>query len=388
MTNSFDPVPAATSARPIQLLRDTEHPFRTLTAYLRAKPRAQGLLLSEFLSLGLESRPTEEAQTYLGAYGAAKLALAINKLSNRRGLVADKLLFDAMLRGAGLPVPDLRGVWGRTGPLQVPRITSASGLATLMSQPGALPLFGKPAMGERSMDSLGINRFDPTTGAVGLTDGQSMALDDLVDHLRGHYSSKGYLFQGFIDQHPALTRIVGPTVGTVRLVTLIEGGEIHVLRAIWKIPRLGTMADNLWRGNLCAAVDPATGQVGQALTALRNDAPWTDIHPDTGQRIEGIALPHWPRVVRLVRRSAGLLHVIPLIGWDLAIGPDGPIFVEANTSPSLDTWQYPTRQGALAGEVGERLRRASGETLAGEEIKKQARSDRRRSLVRHRLGRN
>ncbi|MBI1418127.1 MAG: hypothetical protein GC146_12970 [Limimaricola sp.] len=359
--------------------------LRALPGYVMSRPWQRGLLLSEYLDYGLDTQPAAVARDYLGAYGAMKLAFRLNQLSNRRGLVADKLLFDAMLRGAGLPVPELRAVYGRPPPMGVPRLHAAAGIERLLRADGALPVFGKPAMGERSDAVLAITGIN-ADGAV-LADGQVLPLDHLETDLRRHHRGRGYLFQGFIAQHPDIVAAIGPTVGTLRLVTLVLGQEVHVLAAVWKIPRAGAMADNVWRGNLVAPVDAESGIVGAARNGLGARAARLTTHPDTGAALDGLQLPNWPKVLRLTRRAAGLLHMLPLVGWDIAIGPEGPIFVEANTSPSLEAWQGPLDRGALAGDSGVLLRRGLEEIWQARQDRLKQRRVARRGLVLGRLRR-
>jgi hypothetical protein len=41
-------------------------------------------------------------------------------------------------------------------------------------------------------------------------------------------------------------------------------------------------------------------------------------------------LPHWPALIDLVNAAALTLEPLRYLGWDVAIGPDGPVIVEAN----------------------------------------------------------
>lgn len=360
--------------------------IRSFLRYLAVQPWRRGLLYSEFRRFGLAGRPRAEARLWLGAYGAAKLALRLNRNWGRRGIVGDKLLFDALMAGAGLPVPELRAVFGRPPPLGVPRIGDEAGFRQLLSDPGALPLFGKPALGQRSEDALAIAGFDATADCALLSDGGRKALGTILAELRAGHRGGGFLFQAMIRQHPELTSICGPTVGTLRLVTLVHRQEVRIIAAVWKVPRPGMVADNLWRGNLAAAVDVASGRLGPALARPEASTPRLTHHPDTGAAIAGVTLPHWPATLQKLRRAAGLLHMLPLVGWDIALDEAGPVFVEANASPSLDTWQVVEGRGALAGEAGAALAAALAEARAAGRAQRRDRRRRRRRLARRGLG--
>jgi len=359
--------------------------FAALPRYLASRPWQRSLLLSEYISHGLSRRPTADARTYLGAYGAAKLALKINRLSNRRGLVSDKMLFDAMLRGSNLPAPTLKAVFGRPVPPGTLRITDAASLRRLLVTPGAVPLFGKPATGQRSEDAIAITGYDADSGDIITQDGTPLSPDALIHQLRANHRGSGYLFQSHIRQHEQLVEIVGQTVATIRVVTLLTKGDCHLLGAMWKIPRLGMVADNTWRGNLIASVDVETGRVGRALAAYSAVAQRHSNHPDTGAAIDGLTLPFWPDLCRVARRAAGLIHVLPLVGWDIAITSGGPMIVEANTSPSLDMLQYVTGNGALSGPSGAWLSNTLAEISVRDKARRRQRRDKRRALLTSRL---
>lgn len=53
-------------------------------------------------------------------------------------------------------------------------------------------------------------------------------------------------------------------------------------------------------------------------------------HPKTKVHFEAIALPFWPQLIDLVSSAALTLEPLKCLGWDVAIGPDGPVIVEAN----------------------------------------------------------
>ena len=187
---------------------------------------------------------------------------------------------------------------------------------------------------------ISIEGYDKQVDELRLSNGAGMAVRDALDMIAPKHARWGYLFQERISQHDALVRVIGETVGSVRVVSFLAGAEARLLGAVWKIPRRGMMADNLWRGSLLAPVDVGTGRVGRAREGIGPAAGWRTEHPDSGAAIDGLILPHWPQLAGLIRQAASLLAGLPLVGWDIAIGTQGPVFIEANTSPSLDLLQY------------------------------------------------
>jgi len=355
---------------------------RVLPSYFAARPRRSGLLLSEFLALGLMEREPKDARDFIGSYGAAKLALSLNSQSNRRGLVADKLLCDAMLKGAGFTVPETLAVFGRPAGPGIKRLERHEDLETLLAKEGAI--FGKPIQGDRSQDVLALKGL--RDGVACSADGRALDPGQIWAHLQKSHRGSGFAFQRHIQQNPKIENVVGQTVATVRVITVRVGGKVHLYNAFWKIPVGQAIADNFWRGNLLAPVDPISGEVGKALDVLSVDAPRVSIHPDTGAEFAGWNLPRWARVKKTVTAAAGLLHVLPVIGWDIAIGPHNPIIVEANANPSLDLPQYLTGQGALSGENGALLCALKNETQKTKSKRRLAKRAKRKNLLRQRLG--
>ena len=312
------------------------------------------MLLTEFLAFGLYRRGARP-EDFVGVIEGAVLALAINYRKNRRALVHDKLLFDAMLRGLGYPVPHLQAViggLGQGGGFAVLR--GPAQVKSFLTRDAAYPLFIKPAKGQNSLGAVAIDRFDRTCGEVVLSDEERGALDDMVQRLCTGRDGP-LLVQSFIDQHQEITSLIGPAIGCVRVITFLENGQPTILRAFWKIPTGGAIADNLWRGNLIASIDEMTGKIGAVRAHAGLDAPVVSHHPDTGAFLKDVVMPFWDQVRHLCCDAALLMRGMPLVGWDVAIGRDGPVMVEANSVPSAELTQYPDQRGFLVGDLLSRI---------------------------------
>ena len=53
-------------------------------------------------------------------------------------------------------------------------------------------------------------------------------------------------------------------------------------------------------------------------------------HPDTGARIEGVAVPDWQAVRRMALRCMRAFPDLSYAGWDVAVTQDGPVLIEVN----------------------------------------------------------
>ncbi len=321
---------------------------QVLAAYARYHPQSgRKMLLSEFMALGLWQHKTVP-DGFIGTREASEFALSVNFQPHKRGMVADKLLFDAALRGLGFPVPTLQAVFGAKKlrpPVQT--LGHKGEVAQFLRQGASYPVFGKPRSGQNSDDVISIERYDPQADILHMTTGKTALVDEIAGQIAPAYFRRGFLFQSRIRQHESICDTIGEAVGTVRIITFLTAAQPRIIGAFWKIPRHGMLADNLWRGGLLAAVDTKTGQVGRAREGTGPMARWHQAHPDTGAALANTTLPDWDDLRELVSDAAALLGGLPLVGWDVALTKTGPIIVEANTVPSLDLLQYGTGAPAL-----------------------------------------
>src|SRR3546814_13152929 len=81
--------------------------------------------------------------------------------------------------------------------------------------------------------------------------------------------------------------------------------------------------DNTTLGGLAAEIDLETG-VCRAATS-RFSIRTTVAHPDSGCRIEGLALPYWDLVKASAVKAHRFLPFARSLGWDIAFGIAGPI---------------------------------------------------------------
>ncbi|MEO1001407.1 MAG: sugar-transfer associated ATP-grasp domain-containing protein, partial [Pseudomonadota bacterium] len=227
-----------------------------MKAILRAAALTRGIPPLEAAALRLDEVPVGERRLWLGALEARNLCLRLNAFSHHRGIVSDKLLFGGLLSGLGYPVPRVHAIFGRkTLGVGFRSLATREELADFLAKEAPMPLFGKPLAGERSEDAIRI--LDRAgDGLLRLPGGEKAAAPALARQIARAHSRWGFLFQEALAQHPALVETVGDTVACLRLVTLQDAeGRAEVIQALWKVPRAGAVADNLWRGGLLAALD-------------------------------------------------------------------------------------------------------------------------------------
>lgn len=145
-----------------------------------------------------------------------------------------------------------------------------------------------------------------------------------------------FLIQRKVGQHPQMAALHSKSLNTVRLITVknIHTGNIEVFPSILRIGTGNSVVDNTSQGGIAVGIDTATGNLKQYGFLKPQFGGKTDTHPDSYIKFSDVAIPRW----NAVKHQATLLHSmlpdIHSIGWDVAIGTNGPIFIEGN-----DNWE-------------------------------------------------
>jgi hypothetical protein len=158
--------------------------------------------------------------------------------------------------------------------------------------------------------------------------------------------------------HADLAVLTAGALPTVRVLTCLnEKGEPEVMTAMLRMSfGKNRTVDNLHAGGIGALVDVGSGKLSKASN-LGADARlgWFSNHPDTDAPIEGHAVPCWNEVKARAIEAHRHFSDRVVIGWDIAILEDGPIFIEGNGNPDLDILQRYMRIGLREHRLAELL---------------------------------
>ena len=145
-----------------------------------------------------------------------------------------------------------------------------------------------------------------------------------------------------IVQHPDMAALCPNSVNTIRVMTASAGGETVILYAGLRVGA-GADVDNFHAGGMGVHVDVDTGILRGA--AVNKEGTEFASHPVTGVRFDGRPLPMWDEVRRICLEAALVNPNIHVVGWDVAVTPDGPVFVEGNRRPGFDLPQMTSHRG-------------------------------------------
>jgi hypothetical protein len=260
-------------------------------------------------------------------------------------LADDKWIGYSLLQAADFPVPRTLAVIDRTlrsfG--RDRKIDSPAALKDFLSGLNTYPLFAKANSGLGSFGAFMIVGVDGDR--VLLEQSNPVTFADLFEKRIG---ARTFLLQSCIANHPTI-RALSKYVATVRTVNLVKSDAVWTPFALLKVPSPTSIADNYWRsGNLLANLDVGTGVVvrgkGVGLEEL------TD-HPATGQRLIGLALPHWDKLREINEACARLFARLRYHSVDIALTPEGAEVVEVNIGGSFVLPQIGSGAGLLSDGV-------------------------------------
>ena len=173
----------------------------------------------------------------------------------------------------------------------------------------------KPSVGTCS--GAGIRKFSK----------ESIEREELSKYFRAY---KSFVVQEYVPQHSSLSCFNDTCVNTLRLVTLVLDGEVHVTAAVVIMGGKNAVTNHLHRGGLVCGIRE-DGSLRE--TAFDGKLNQYTVHPG-GVVFRECSIPGYIECVDMVKNLAPrFCQVSQLIGWDLTIGVEGtPILIEMNLS--------------------------------------------------------
>jgi hypothetical protein len=274
---------------------------------------------------------------------------------------ANKLVFNRVFGGAGLPVAQILGVYdpvvGWTS--ENGSLRNAAELAQWLDRHGCKGFVFKPVWGSEGCQVLVFTGADPNhPGSFRSMAGDRYDAESLAAFAHntaaltnvGLGDPRPYLLEGRLKPHPVLAEFVGPTLCCVRVVTAIGiSGKPSIVGAVYKLQPEPLGVDHLSYGALGCWVDLETGAL--AAGRSRHDFKYVSVIPGTAREFVGFQLPEWDAAKSLALRAAAVFPWARSIGWDIALSDQGPMLIEGNAHWSTSLLQIPAPGGLMTGEL-------------------------------------
>ncbi len=154
---------------------------------------------------------------------------------------------------------------------------------------------------------------------------------DTLENLYTQLRQEAAIAEELIVQHDDVAAFNASTLNTVRVFTILDANNIpHVLWAVARFGRKGSVVDNFHGGGVGAIIDVDTGLiVSEAINRAHFTKP---IHPDSKLVIPGFQYPMWDKIKSTAEKAALVTPQVRSVGWDFAVTKNGDVeLVEGNS---------------------------------------------------------
>jgi alpha-L-glutamate ligase-like protein len=268
--------------------------------------------------------PIKKSRAVLGMNARNLSYIGPNNSRKAIDLANDKLRSKAVLKAAGIPVPEVYGVIKNRQELESfdwEKLPKSFVLKPNrgMGGEGIKIIYGKKNENKWilsegrivEVEDLRNHIFNIFDGFFSLYGGEDIAFFE--ERVKIYHSLKPYSFRGVPDIRVIVYNNV-PVMAMLRLSTKESGGKA-----------------NLHQGGVGVGIDIATGITTQAIQHDR----LTEKTPDTKLKLSGIRIPYWKEILKIAIRcqqASGLGY----IGVDIAIDKEkGPVVLEINAHAGL-----------------------------------------------------
>ncbi len=236
-------------------------------------------------------------------------------------LMRDKFIFSQLVTSLGFPTPRNLAIVDADTVTWL-NLQSRQPLDSLLEHRGEpLDVFCKKmtGMGGSEVYPLRIH-----AGKIHLQ-AREVTLEQFRQQLNGRY-----LLQERIVQHPEMSALHPHSINAIRLVTFNVDGKVQAFWAALKVGTGGQCVDNVACGGVAVRIDLEHGILQGDAMYLPGRGGRIKQHPDTGVVFDGFRIPYFTEAVETALNLHKHLYGIHSIGWDIAITPDGPTFIEGN----------------------------------------------------------
>lgn len=326
-----------------------------LLRYLKCRFGPGNLSPEEFLKFGLVDGAIAAPSRFVGHDAQQKMHDACNDKS-WFATCKNKLLWETILRGASLPVPETLAVYEAKGRgAGVPVLCDENALVEFLSQSSNLPVFCKPVTGVYSIGAFRIDGFDGKW--VTINGNWKKPVSTLIHYFKT-IGKKGYLLQRPLKANGELSQITGTSVATLRILLKLDGGVPSAMRCVLKLPAKGAVADNFWRRDAqLVSIDMKSGRVKQKITNDNSAIAATKPVDPVAFPPLGFELPDFQESVALACQASRHFPGIRTQSWDVAMSDNGPVLMELNFGGDLGLVQMAHGEGILNDEYCDHLRK-------------------------------
>ncbi len=278
----------------------------------------------------LYRKEVENYIDYLG-YKQYKRIVFSEKLVSREinSILDNKLSMDYYFSSMNLPMPNL------TSHNLKNHYCFNSEVRVIKTRKGLIDFFN--LVFENNLEKKLFLKPLDSVGGKGVLLLNKQTLEAQVDKYLTDLLNNSFLHQEVIKQHEDINKVYSKSINTLRIETYINNEyEIKILSVIMRFGVGNSIVDNASAGGFYISVNLDTGKLqGIGRQDLVAGGQVYSSHPDTNTKLEGVRIPFFKEACELAKKAAQYLPN-RIIGWDIAITPNGPIIIEGNQTPGMD----------------------------------------------------
>lgn len=157
--------------------------------------------------------------------------------------------------------------------------------------------------------------------------------DNIKHKLYYEIIHSSFIIQETVIAHKDISAINPHCLNSLRIDTFLnQDGTAEVISAFLRYGVQGSIVDNTSLGGSQVGIDLKTAKLDKFGFATISDGNGMiyEAHPDTHIVFEGYEIPLFKESLELVKKAAESTPGLRLIGWDVAVLPDGPVLIEGN----------------------------------------------------------
>ena len=273
----------------------------------------------------------KEVKNYLNFLSSKE----IDKITNSTNLhnpvyshiLRNKLFFAYHLKHTHLPAPRLHGY-------NFKNKFVFNEQSIDISTVDALYLFLKQYFEQNDLNSLFVKPLDDM-GGKGCYLLSKENLKEQLPRAGDSLINGDAIYQAQIIQHEEVNKIYAKSINSIRFTSFRDqNGKTNILSAMMRFGNNGSVVDNSTSGGFYVSIDLSSGRLkGKGNQAMKHGGGTFEKHPETGTILHGFEIPYFEEACALIQE---VNDSIPerVVGWDIAIGQDGPILIEGNDNNS------------------------------------------------------
>ncbi|WP_133966417.1 sugar-transfer associated ATP-grasp domain-containing protein [Eubacterium limosum] len=161
-----------------------------------------------------------------------------------------------------------------------------------------------------------------------------------------------YIVQETVSQHAVLAKLNPSSLNTIRVVSFLYEGKVHILSSILRMGASGARIDNVGAGGFACPIreDGALNEFG-----VNRKSEWK-AENQHGIKFSDVKVPSFDKIIEIIKNKHKMLAHFKIIGWDFSVDTGGkPVFIEYNVCPGSNQITCGPTFGELTDSVLEEI---------------------------------